>query len=94
MEFSTKSSTSELLQTDSDAGEQGSLFWFDRCFQVWNIPSIAQKAGRFNVTLKFLDQQSIVVADGCGTLYLIETTDRSMDSESWAVSISICFQYL
>jgi hypothetical protein len=60
---------------------------FDEPVKCWEIPSKEiQRPGRFNVTVKFPDEKTAMLADGCGNLFIVETQDRSGDATEWKVS--------
>lgn len=47
---------------------------------VWQIPKISErKIGDYNVTLKFTDKNTAVIADGTGIMYIVNTAARNDD---------------
>lgn len=54
--------------------------------KTWNIPNSPKKIpGRFNVTLTFIDATHAVLADGCGTIFILETGVRNAETLEWKV---------
>lgn len=56
---------------------------FEMCdpIKVWKIPKPEEQKSRYyNITLKFVNESLLVLTDGMGMLYLLNTGDRNVDS--------------
>lgn len=59
---------------------------FTEPFLVWQIPKSAERLhGQYNITLSFVKPELVALSDAFGTLYLLNTGNRSLDTP-WTVA--------
>ncbi|KAK3912429.1 NudC domain-containing protein 1 [Frankliniella fusca] len=57
--------------------------------EVWEVPSHHERQpGHYNLSISFASPDLVVIADGAGTLHIVNTGDRLLKNRNWDVAFS------
>ncbi|KAE8747262.1 hypothetical protein FOCC_FOCC005908 [Frankliniella occidentalis] len=57
--------------------------------EVWEVPSHHERRpGHYNLSISFASTDLVIIADGAGTLHVVDTGDRSFKNRNWEIAFS------